>query len=474
MKGVAGKKVTEVIPGIRQADPELFEAYGRVARTGRPERFEVFVKALDMWFAVSVYGPEPEHFVAVFDVITERKRSEAALQESEERFRTMANAISQLAWIAKADGFIFWYNQRWYDYTGTTPEQMEGWGWQSVHDPKVLPSVMENWKGAIAAGLPFEMEFPLRGADGRFRNFLTRGQPLKDSAGRVVQWFGTNTDVDELRRAQEEIRLLNVELEQRVSERTAELRAANRELDAFAYAVSHDLRAPLRAMIGFSHALLEDHGAALPSEGHGHLDEIILGSRRMSELIDGLLRLSRSTRGELRRDAVDLSALATRILGELAAAEPNRRVTSTVEPGLSARGDERMIEVVLFNLLGNAWKYTATTPQPKIEVGQIVGPLPSAGVIPSAASGDAAYNGAFFFVRDNGAGFDMRHAARLFQPFQRLHREDEFPGIGIGLATVQRIVQRHGGAIRATALPGQGATFCFSLSASDGNGEEEL
>ena len=129
--------------------------------------------------------------------ITKRKRAEEKIQESEERFRTLANAIPQLAWIAKSDGYIFWYNQRWYDYTGTTPEEMEGWGWQRVHDPEVLPQVLEKWKDSIATGLPFDMIFPLRGADGEFRPFLTRVMPLKDASGQVIQWFGTNTDITE-------------------------------------------------------------------------------------------------------------------------------------------------------------------------------------------------------------------------------------------------------------------------------------
>ncbi|MEI6389581.1 MAG: PAS domain S-box protein, partial [Verrucomicrobiota bacterium] len=281
--------------------------------------------------------------------------------------------------------------------------------------------------------------------------------------------------LEQHKQAESEIRELNRSLEQRVVERTAELQAANQELDAFAYAVSHDLRQPLRAMNGFSQALVEDFGAALPGAAHEFLNHIIQASQRMGELIDGLLRLSRSTRGELRRDAVDISTLAARLLGELTAAEPERRVAWTVASGLTARGDEHMIEVVLANLLGNAWKYTARQPVAKIEVG--VMDQCCDGVAAPAQNANTPIlhhsNTPVFFVRDNGAGFDMKHAAKLFQPFQRLHREDEFPGIGIGLATVQRIVYRHGGTIRATAAPGQGATFSFSLSASDDKNKEQ-
>jgi PAS domain S-box-containing protein len=182
----------------------------------------------------------PRRMAGIVQDITDRKRAEETLAESEERFRTMANAMPQLAWIANADGWIHWYNRRWYEYTGTTPEQMKGWGWQSVHDPAELPKVLERWKASIATGEPFEMTFPLRGADGVFRLFLTRGFPLKDAAGRVTQWFGTNTDVTELKRteealreseqqlkrAQEILQKLNKDLEQRVAERTAELRVA--------------------------------------------------------------------------------------------------------------------------------------------------------------------------------------------------------------------------------------------------------
>jgi signal transduction histidine kinase/HAMP domain-containing protein len=218
--------------------------------------------------------------------------------------------------------------------------------------------------------------------------------------------------------------------------------AANRELEAFGYSVSHDLRRPLRAIDAFSRALVEDCAAQLPPEGHDHLRRITSGAQRMAELIDDLFALSKVTRGEFRREHVDLSAAATAIAGELARHEPERRAEISIAPGVFAEADPKLMKIVLENLLGNAWKFTS-----KLEVAKI-----------AFGVADGVY-----FVRDNGAGFDMQYAKTLFAPFQRLHTDKEFAGTGIGLATVSRIIQRHGGRIWAEAAVGDGATFRFTL-----------
>jgi signal transduction histidine kinase len=226
----------------------------------------------------------------------------------------------------------------------------------------------------------------------------------------------------------------------------AELGRANEELEAFSYSVSHDLRAPLRAMDGFSRALLERHAGALDDEGRHYLERVRAGTTRMSALIDDLLELSRIVRAPLRAEPVDLTAAARRIVDELRRREPARAVDVEIANGLAARGDRQLLAIALENLLGNAWKFTSKIPEARLSLGR-----------------EAGEAGDVFVVRDNGAGFDMAYADKLFAPFQRLHRASEFEGTGVGLATVQRIVARHGGRIWARAAVGEGATFFFSL-----------
>lgn len=237
-------------------------------------------------------------------------------------------------------------------------------------------------------------------------------------------------------------------------ERTAQLKAANDELEAFAYSVSHDLRAPLRSIDGFSQALLDDYGARLDGEGQEFLRRVRAASQRMGQLIDDLLSLSRITRGEMMQRPVDLSAMAGEVAQDLQASDPRRQVEVVVQAGVVAEGDPRLLRVVLENLLGNAWKFTGRCDRPRIEFGC---------QSPGGERHPDATSGAVFFVRDNGAGFDPAYADKLFGVFQRLHRADEYPGTGIGLATVQRIVHRHGGRVWARGEVGKGASFFFTL-----------
>jgi light-regulated signal transduction histidine kinase (bacteriophytochrome) len=226
------------------------------------------------------------------------------------------------------------------------------------------------------------------------------------------------------------------------------LHDTNRELETFSYSVSHDLRAPLRSIDGFGQALVEDAGPVLDAESRGHLDRIRNATRRMGQLIDDLLALSKVTRAEMRRERVDLSDLASQIAAELARHSSRRSVTVTIAPGLTATGDPHLVRLALQNLIDNAWKFTGRREQAAIEVG---------------ATRDDDGSPAFY-VRDNGAGYDPNFAANLFGPFQRLHPASEFPGSGIGLATVQRIVHRHGGHVWAEGKIDEGATFYFTLS----------
>jgi signal transduction histidine kinase len=260
-------------------------------------------------------------------------------------------------------------------------------------------------------------------------------------------------EMAERQRVQDEVRALNAQLEQRVAERTAELAAANKELEAFSYSVSHDLRAPLRAIIGFSELLKQDAGSVLPPDAGQHLQRMGDSARQMGKLIDDLLDLSRITLQELHRGRVNLSELSQSILAELQRASPDRPVETRVAPDLWVQGDPNLLRIALENLLRNAWKFTQKTPHPQIELG--------AGE--PAADESTEQTTKTFFVRDNGAGFDPRYAAKLFVPFQRLHSTEEFEGTGVGLAIVKRVIARHGGKIRAEGAVGQGATFYFSL-----------
>jgi len=283
----------------------------------------------------------------------------------------------------------------------------------------------------------------------------SRSAPVQESDGSYT-WFGFSIDVTarmrlqlEALRYQQEIEALNTTLEQRVRDRTGQLEAANRELESFSYSVSHDLRVPLRGIDGWSLALEEEHGGLLDERGRNYLQRVRRETQRMELLIEDLIKLSRVTRSELQPQPVDLTAIASRIAGGLR--ESRRPIEFDISPGLHTFGDPRLLEIALSNLLENAVKFTSRHPRPTIAV------------TPALRNGNPA-----FCVKDNGVGFDPRHAGLLFGPFQRLHKESEFPGAGIGLATVKRIIHRHGGDVWAEGEVGVGATFGFTVGLSAG------
>lgn len=295
-------------------------------------------------------------------------------------------------------------------------------------------------------------------ADGREIPVEISLSPLETEQGWLVS--SAIRDVSERKaaeRARDEAAARVRELADALAQRAAELEQLNQELEAFSYSVSHDLRAPLRALDGFSQALLNDYlNAPLDARGRDYLQRIRRASLKMARLIDALLELSRLSRMQMTREAVDLGALARTVGADIMATAPDRNVEFIVADNLLVEGDARLIEIMIRNLLGNAWKFTNTQPTGRIEVG-------------STQSDD----GTVFFVADDGAGFDTAYADQLFIPFQRLHSDTEFEGTGIGLALVQRIVTRHGGRIWADAAIGQGATFYFTFGPGAGNGRSE-
>jgi PAS domain S-box-containing protein len=385
------------------------------------------------------------------DSALERIRAEATLADTDERLQLALAAGKMGIWTRELDGQgRVHLSPELETIAGLGPGEFAGT--EQAFYELVHPEDRELVRGALARAIAirsdYEVEFRFlpRGREPGW--MLGRGRAYYDAAGQPLRLAGVAIDITARKTADLEISRLNAKLEERVRERTAQLEATNRELEAFAYSVSHDLRAPLRAIRGFSEVLLEHHASQLDAPGQDLLRRACEASHRMSTLIDELLKLSRVGRSDLRWQPVNLSALAESIATELRKAEPERAVDVAIEPNRRAEGDERLLGIVLDNLLRNAWKFTGHQPRARVELGFTTEPEPA------------------FFVRDNGVGFDMAHAGKLFGVFQRLHSMSDFPGTGVGLAIVQRIIQRHGGRVWAAGLVNQGATFYFTLPES--------
>ena len=367
--------------------------------------------------------------------VTQAEAAAISLRLSQSRFRALSLQAPVGIFESDRHGHCTFVNEAWCALAGLSTEEALGQAWiQSVHHDD-LARVVFAWDETVERGRRFRLEYRFLHAGGRVVWVTGAAEPVRDARNQLVGFLGTAADVTERRRAAEAL--------QRT---TFALAAANRELESFSYSVSHDLRAPLRGIDGFSRALEEDYGESLDEEARGYILRIRTATQRMGQIIDDLLLLSRVARAEIRRERVDLTAVAREVDAAFRSAEPERGVSFEVEDGLQVQADGRLVRLLLENLLGNAWKYTSRQTGAHVTLG-------------SRQDGGEAC----FFVHDDGAGFDMAYAHKLFAAFSRLHSSSEFPGSGIGLATVARIVERHGGRVWAHGEVGKGATFSFTL-----------
>jgi hypothetical protein len=380
--------------------------------------------------------------------ITEHKKAEQALRESEERLRQIASSLREVIWLRDAQTRqVLYVNPAFEELTGRTCESF--YENQDIVIDAIHPDDRDGVINALnqrSEGVPYDKEHRIIRLDSSVRWVSSRSFPVRNEAGELYRWASIMEDITEHKRAEEEIRRLNEELEQRVVERTAQLEASNKELEAFSYSVSHDLRAPLRAIDGFSRILIEDHASQLPDEMARLLRIVRNNTQQMGRLIDDLLSFSRLSRQPINNRTVNTADLVRQVLETLQNDLEGRDVEIEIGELPDCLGDLFLLKQVWLNLIDNAIKYTGRQKHAKIKIGCL------------EMEGESVY-----YVRDNGVGFDMQYADKLFGVFQRLHRSDEFEGTGVGLAIVQRIIHRHGGRVWTEAELNVGATFYFTI-----------
>jgi PAS domain S-box-containing protein len=468
LKDAMGKTARELVPDLEAL---WFEIYGKVALTGEPIRFVEGSQAMGRWFEVYAFrlgGNESRRVAILFTDITQQRQAQVALQESEEHFRTFANNIQNLAWMATPEGWIYWYNQRWYAYTGTDLEEMQGWGWGKVHHPDHLDRVVGFVKEAWRKGQTWELTFPLRGADGVYRWFLTRAFAVKDANGQVLRWIGTNTDIDEQKQAQaalverereaqslaeelaaanEELRAANEEIQatnEELGVANGQLTRINADLDNFVYTASHDLKSPILNIEGLLKALERQFDGRLSQpETVGKIYEMLYSSvNRFKSTIGDLTQVAR------------ISKESTEDVAYIPVAEVLEEVLLDLQPQLEEAGAQIAVKLdgenvqfsrknlksFLLNLLSNALKYRSTDRQLRVSVASQV-----------------QQDYLELVVEDNGLGIDMRQEEKIFGLFKRLHTHVE--GTGIGLYMVKKMLENAGGKIKVESQVGVGSAF---------------
>jgi PAS domain S-box-containing protein len=381
--------------------------------------------------------------------ITERRAVEQAQLDAERRFRQVLEALPQLVWTCTSRGEADYFSRQWLEYTGLTLEQSVGHGWTAVVHPDDRFEFVECWQRAVREGDVFDAEVRLLGIDETYRWFKQKATPLRHADGSVSKWFGTSTDITDIIAAREKIRSANVLLERKVAARTRALEEANAELQTFAHSAAHDLRAPLRNIHGFATVLIQEETSNLSERGGTYLRRIMDGVVRLDELIMDLLSYSQLARTEIQLQRVDLAELVPEIIGGLSSEIEARHANVIVENDLPAVLAERMmLGQVISNLITNALKFVPQNVQPQVRIA-------------SSVKGGKAK----LMVTDNGIGVAPEFRARIFNVFERLHRQEEYPGTGIGLAIVRRGIERMGGSVTLESEVGKGSTFEIELPA---------
>ncbi|MGE5401166.1 MAG: sensor histidine kinase [Ignavibacteriales bacterium] len=373
-------------------------------------------------------------YISAVEDISQRKAIEEALSRSEERFRQLADAMPQIVWSAEPDGYMDYFNERWYEYTGFNPGETMGWEWQQVVHPDDVAGTVDSWKNALSTGNIYEVTFRLKRHDGEYRWQLGRGIPLKDLSGKIIKWFGSTTDIHEQKINQVKLEVTLKELER-----------SNKELEQFAYVASHDLQEPVRTVKSFTQLLERRYKDKLDANASEYISFITDGAGRMQQLINDLLEYSRvSTRGKSFQ-SVKCEAILDTVKKNLSLTIQETGAVITNDPLPEITADQTQLIQLFQNLISNAIKFT-TGKTPEIKIG--------------AADKGKEW---IFSVSDNGIGIDPQYAEKIFVIFQRLHSREKFSGTGIGLAVCKKIVELHGGRIWVESRSGQGSTFYFTI-----------